>query len=835
MSDIRRTVDDDIADFCMKYQHKPSRFVRAVYPWGEKGTDLEDETGPDVWQDEVMQCIEEYYSSGKYKTESLRIAISSGHGSGKAEMTSTYVDTPNGKRMFGDLRAGDRVFGSDGQPVKIVATYPQGVIPIYRVSFDDGSFSMVSADHLWAVRGRAERRYGLKPFVVMTTQEILDRGVLRSNGVAMTKQWEVPVQGPVAFDGRTTAAHPYLMGVWLGDGHRGKSRYSKPDVEIIEHLNAVGHRVSGAGGDNEHTFLGIASEFCQQDVVQCYSYERYIPAEYKYNSIDLRWELLRGLLDTDGECDKGNHVIYNTTSERLADDVIWLVRSLGGKAMLQPTVKRGRYRNGEGEIVECRDCYRVTINFPGKPTLFYIARKQNNLTESEDRYCKRWISSIEYSHDAEAMCIRVDAGDSLYQTKDFIVTHNSTQSGWLTHWGCSCFKAPRIVVTANTQSQLDTKTWREVAKWQKLALNGHWFQWTATKYYLKGQQEDWYASAIPWNEQKPEAFAGTHETKSLTLFQFDEASAIPDPIWESSEGAFTDPNSIWVVYGNPTRNTGRFRECFGREKHRWHTWQLDSRQCKMSSRNLAQIKAWEEDYGEDSDFFRVRVKGMFPRAGSMQFISVEAVTEAQKRNYSLEEIAYSPIAIGCDVARFGDDQTVILVRRGLKVVHIEKYRGLDTMQVASLLAQAENRWRADIVFVDEGGLGAGVVDRGRQLGHRWVGVNNATRAVNGKKYSNKRAETWGEMRDWLATGDIPADDKELEMDLTGPEYGFNNREQIQLEKKDDMKRRGLSSPDVADALALTFAERLGARFESDGSDDLVYLQSRKEPDSTTGY
>ncbi len=411
----------------------------------------------------------------------------------------------------------------------------------------------------------------------------------------------------------------------------------------------------------------------------------------------------------------------------------------------------------------------------------------------------------------------------------------SAESSWLVHWGNSCFKCPRIVVTANTQTQLDTKTWREVAKWQKAALNGHWFQWTATKYYLKGQQDDWYAAAIPWNEQKPEAFAGTHAAHSLTLYLFDESSAIPDPIWEASEGAFTDPNSIWVVFGNITRNTGRFRECFGSQKHRWHTWQLDSRQCKMSSRNMSQIKQWEEDYGEDSDFFRVRVKGMPPRAGSMQFISSEMVTDAQKRSYSEREMCYGPLVLGCDVARFGDDQTVILGRKGLRVTHTEKYRGLDTMQVASLLMRAEDTLHADAVFVDENGLGAGVLDRGRQLGRRWVGVQGQTRPNDTRQYSNKRAECWGEMKAWLKNADIPAEDKELEMDLIGPEYGFNNRGQIQLEKKDDMKKRGLSSPDTADALALTFAERLGARFEQDEDNSIDYLQGRREADSTTGY
>ena len=131
-------------------------------------------------------------------------------------------------------------------------------------------------------------------------------------------------------------------------------------------------------------------------------------------------------------------------------------------------------------------------------------------------------------------------------------------------------------------------------------------------------------------------------------------------------------------------------------------------------------------------------------------------------------------------------------------------------------------------------MGAGVVDRGHQLGHRWIGVAFGSRANDNRKYSNKRAEIWGEMRDWLPQADIPFEDIELKNDLETPQYGFNNREQIQLEKKSDMKKRGLNSPDKGDALALTFAERLGARYEND-EDSLREKQYHRDADPVTGY
>lgn len=371
---------------------------------------------------------------------------------------------------------------------------------------------------------------------------------------------------------------------------------------------------------------------------------------------------------------------------------------------------------------------------------------------------------------------------------------------WIIIWFLSTRPTPQAVVTSNTKTQLDTKTWRELAKWHKLAINSHWFQWTATKFYMKSDPETWFASAIPWSKEHADAFAGTHEEYVLVIY--DEASQIVDVIWEVSEGAMTTPGAIWIAFGNPTQNTGRFKECFGRFRHRWITRQIDSRTAKMANR--AQIDKWIEDYGEDSDFVRVRVKGEFPRASSMQFISEEIVQEAINRVLEVDAYEFAPIVMGVDVARFGDDQTVMVIRRGLKLLHIERHRELDLMTTSAMVARLEDKWGVNVTFVDAVGIGAGVVDRLNQLGRRGIiGVVSGSRATN-QKYFNLRAEMWGNMREWLEQADIK-DDKELKTDLTAPEYGFATGDKLQLEKKEDIKGRGLASPDSGDALALTFA------------------------------
>jgi hypothetical protein len=410
---------------------------------------------------------------------------------------------------------------------------------------------------------------------------------------------------------------------------------------------------------------------------------------------------------------------------------------------------------------------------------------------------------------------------------------------WIILWHMSTRVGISDVITANTATQLSTKTWRELNKWHKLFVAKHWFTWTATKFY-RNDDNTQAANAIPWSEKNPEAFAGTHEGEVLVVF--DEASAVADVIHETIEGALTTGKCIYLLFGNPTRNDGKFRECFRKYRHRWNTRQLDAREAKRT--NKEEMQRWIDDYGEDSDFVRVKVKGQFPRASMVQFIPGDRVDAAMKRELRPEEYRYAPVVIGVDVARFGDDQSVIAVRQGLKLVSLEAYRELTTMRLASLVAAKVHEVDADAVFVDGIGIGAGVVDRLRQLGHDVVDVVGGEAPMD-RKYFNKRAEMWGLMKEWLKNADI-VPDQGLFDDLTGPEYGFSDKaERIQLEKKEDMKARGVPSPDKADAVALTFAEQVIARrsrgfgYGEDDYDIDEFTTIEEEPKTgrceTTGY
>lgn len=389
---------------------------------------------------------------------------------------------------------------------------------------------------------------------------------------------------------------------------------------------------------------------------------------------------------------------------------------------------------------------------------------------------------------------------------------------WIIWWAISTFEDTRGVVTANTENQLKTKTWVEVAKWYRLFIGKEYFRMTATAIFSRDPEHEttWRIDMVPWSERNTEAFAGLHNQGKRILVVFDEASAIPDLIWEVTEGAMTDRNTqiIWCNFGNPTKNSGRFRECFagGKFAHRWRTRAVDSRTVSITDKD--QFQRWIDDYGEDSDFVRVRVLGKFPRVDATSFIPFDLAREATLRE--VPEHNSGAVVLGVDVGRFGDDPSVIYPRCGknARTYPIEVYPSIDLMTLAGKIAAAAIRLKATAVFVDEGGVGGGVVDRLRQLRIPVYGVDfgskaDGTNPLDGSKYGNKRAEIWGALREFLREGCVPDQVPGIETsvvdELSAPTYTMNNREQIMLESKKEMRRRGVASPNVADALACTFA------------------------------
>jgi hypothetical protein len=307
-----------------------------------------------------------------------------------------------------------------------------------------------------------------------------------------------------------------------------------------------------------------------------------------------------------------------------------------------------------------------------------------------------------------------------------------------------------------------------------------------------------------WQEENPDAFAGVHNHNG-TLVVFDEASGIPKPIWTVTQGFFTEPvlHRYWFCFSNPRRNTGEFYECFHKDRDNWKRRNIDSR--KVEGLDKKALDDIVKKYGEDSDETRIEVKGEFPRHGDRQFISREAVEGAAMREIQPDH--YAGLIMGVDIARFGDDTTVIRFRRGRDARTIKpiKLKGKDNMAVANECAMLIDEYQPDAVCVDAGN-GTGVIDRLREMGYKvhevWFGSKSSE-----EEWADLRTEMWAKMREWLPGGCID-DDSDLKDDLVGPEYGFDKQERIKLEAKENMKRRGVASPDNGDALAVTFAVKV---------------------------
>lgn len=376
----------------------------------------------------------------------------------------------------------------------------------------------------------------------------------------------------------------------------------------------------------------------------------------------------------------------------------------------------------------------------------------------------------------------------------------------------------RGVVTANTDNQLRTKTWPEWSKWYGMAIQPirDWFTLTATRLHRNGElsvQDRWRIDATPWSEHNTEAFQGLHNERERILIAYDEASAIADKVWEATDGVMTDEYTeiIWTAMGNPTRTTGRFRDAFGKFGSHWKHKNIDSRDVEGTNKVILQRMV--DAYGEDSDYARIRVKGMFPRASAMQFIDSEIVELAKKRE-PLGGLR-DPLVMGIDVARGGDDNMVIAYRRGLdaKCVPWIVIPGSETRDSEKVIAKivdlaiTEDRFkRPDAIFVDATGIGGPITDRLRNVLGENTQVYGVTfsEASPNPKLANVRAYIWWRMRDKLRVGLAIPDDDDLERELTSVEFFHDKKDRVLLEAKEHMKERGMPSPDRADALACTF-------------------------------
>lgn len=383
-------------------------------------------------------------------------------------------------------------------------------------------------------------------------------------------------------------------------------------------------------------------------------------------------------------------------------------------------------------------------------------------------------------------------------------------------WFLFCFPNSKVVATAPTKHQLNDVLWSEVAKWQaKSPILSKYLKWTKTYIYVVGHEQRWFAVAR--TATKPENMQGFHEDNML--FVVDEASGVADNIMEAIQGTLSGANNKLLLCGNPTKSSGFFYDCFTSSRTLWTCQTVNS---ELSPRtNKENIEAIAKKYGKESNVYRVRVLGEFPLAENDVFIPISLVEKAIMTDLP-EQKKIGRISFGVDVARFGDDETVIAQNIDGNITLPVKRHGQDTMgtvgdivRLYNLTIQKYPKYKGQItVAVDDTGLGGGVTDRLVELKRfGQIPRMNIIAANFGEKipdedaalyYANLPTYMWSVVKDLLNEGLLKLpNDNDLVAQLTTRKYKMHSTGKIVLESKDEIKKRGLPSPDIGDSVALS--------------------------------
>jgi len=394
---------------------------------------------------------------------------------------------------------------------------------------------------------------------------------------------------------------------------------------------------------------------------------------------------------------------------------------------------------------------------------------------------------------------------------------------WIIWWFLVTRPYPKIVATSITSDNLGDGLWTEMAKWQRhSSMLTELFEWTKTRIFLKKSPEEWWVSARTWprngsRDAQADTLAGLHA--DYLLFVLDEAGGIPDAVMAAAEAGLANARggggkeAFIIIAGNPTHLEGPLFRASTSDREQWHVTEItgDPDDPKRSPRiSVEWANEQIKKYGRDNPWVLVNVFGRFPPSSINTLLGPEDVRDAQKRYYREHEIQHAGRIVGVDVAREGDDLSVIFPRQGQQAFKPMAMRNASSLHGAGMVARLWKKWDADACFVDgTGGFGAGWLDQLQHLQFTPIGIHFAGKA-NDEQYANKRAEMWFLMSQWILDGGALPDVPELVSELSVPTYTFKGDKFI-IEPKDLVKARLMRSPDYGDGLALTFAQPVARR------------------------
>jgi len=437
---------------------------------------------------------------------------------------------------------------------------------------------------------------------------------------------------------------------------------------------------------------------------------------------------------------------------------------------------------------------------------------------------------------------------SALDSEDYIViksginTGKSTTEAWSILHYMSCRPECKILCTSPSKDQLYSVLWAELNMWHKRMnpIFRDMFIWTKTGFTHK-EHENWFAHARTATKDNPQSLAGIHAKYVYRII--DEASAVFEGAFDVIEGATGTIETKELLCSNPTALSGTFYDSFNKNKDSYHrfTWNsLDYLQSKGGIVPDRFVERIRKKFGEDSNMWKIRVLGEFPLVDGDSFIPFDWVYRAVNREIPSQKDF--PKVFGCDIARYGDDDTVIAIRQGDEFHPYHILKNKSTMETAGYIAYLANKEKPQAISIDVIGIGSGVFDRLEELGFPVIAVNVAeSPAIDGRKYKRQRDELWGNARDWFEVGRgriWDNEDKDLLGQLTTPRYGILSNGMIQVETKDELRKRGVASPNIADAHLMALGQPV-SNYSKELEDVEYYGASEREMeyalDAEAGY
>lgn len=787
--------------------------------------------------------------------DNKNVAVKAGHGVGKALSLDTPVATTLGWKTVGTLTVGDHVFDEQGQPTRVVAKSEIFNMPMYEVGFSDGATLRTNAPHEWLTIDHREAKKVRRNGPVADWRDHWGVSTVKETAVIQDTLNYVNVKNKRAANHIIPNARalnlpdavlpidPYVLGAWLGDGTSNAAAMTiGSDGEfIIEEFAKVGYQLTKTrSGPCRYTFArqGFLQLAHGADLVR----NKHIPSDYQRASIAQRKELLRGLMDTDGFVCHGNLCGIDLMNAELAYDTVELIRGLGVRASITPS---RTYLNGR----DVGTRYRIVFNPDFSPfTTGQYKDKAYHAGSALTQTSRRTMRTVSYVREiptVPSQCIQVDSPRHLFLAGEHLIpTHNSLLMAVLICWWVDT-RYPNVFVatTAPSQAQVGAILWREVRKIKARITKRHEeFQRKERRgedtaglpdHELPGYitaQNEWKLDGglvlgfgrKPPDNKEDDSFQGLHDGAVLAIG--DEACGLTEEMIDALGNITSNQNSRRVLIANPTNPSSHFGKIFRAATGAWefHTISvLDSPNFTDEKNELPKdvlekltgpdyVEDKKKEYGEDSPRYKARVLGEFAYDLGDTLIKPEDLAIAH--DVEIVPDPESPVILGVDVARFGDDLSTIYSFRDGQLRFVDKDdQGHRVTATAAWVHKYAIDLNASEVRVDSLGIGGGVVDNliAFDPPYAVVSMNGNGATPDRKQWHNARAYWWDEFRRNVRLGriDIDVADETLADELQSVGYKFSNTSGgLLIESKEDMKKRGMKSPDFADAAVYACAD-----------------------------